>query len=93
MIKNLYKENKWQKNSVSKLIVNTPKLKANTPKKKKAKKSSKLKLNSTNTLDLLVPNRDRLLVTVPLLVIIYVSILDNIIEAGISIIRATDKED
>jgi len=46
-----------------------------------------------NTLDLLVPNQDRPIITVLLLAIIYVSILDNIINTGINIIRATDKED
>ena len=74
-------------------MVDTPKPKADTLKKKKAKKSSKSKPDSTNTLDLPAPNRARPSVTVPLSAIAYASIPDNIIEAGISMIRATDEED
>ena len=92
-IKNLQEENKRLKNGVPKSMVDTPKPKADTPKKKKAKKSSKSKPDSTNTLDLPAPNRDRPSVTVPLSAIAYASIPDNIIEAGISMIRATDEED
>ena len=46
-----------------------------------------------NTFNLLVLNYNYLLVIISLLVIIYISILDNIINTSINIIRVINKED
>jgi hypothetical protein len=92
-IKDLQAENKRLKDGASNSMVDTPKPKAESPKKKKGKKSSTSKPGSTNTLDLPAPTRNRPTMIVPLSAITYASIPDNIINAGIDMIRSTDGED
>jgi len=71
------------------------KTKANvaTPEKKKGGKVIAPKQVSEASLDLPPPLQDRPTMTAPMTAMAYVALPDNIIEAGVSMIRATDEKD
>jgi hypothetical protein len=66
---------------------------AATPDKKKGKKAIVPKPVSTNSLDLPPPIEERPTMTAPMSAMTYAALPDSIIEAGVSMMRATDDKD